>query len=273
MRNAARQNRLLAALPDADLQRLLPHLAPRKFDSGELLGGAGGTHGPAVFPTSMVVSMQVGADAAPGLEIALIGSEGVVSPPLGECTNALRPVVLQPGWGFALSPATPMAELMAEPLTRLLLRFSQALLLQAAITAACARRHSVGQQVCRWLLQRLDRTDTCELAVTQASLAATLGVRRAAVNAAAGELRDEGLIGWSRGRLTVRDPAGLDRRACNCHGLIAGEYRRLLPLPPDGHSMGASSDPDSSGPNSTFTEPKGEGNAGGEGGIRTHVTA
>ena len=264
MRNAARQNHLLAALPDADLQRLLPHLGARRFERGQLLGGADGTPRVAVFPTSAVVSMRVGSGTAPDLEIALIGREGVVGLPLDDCTGTLRTVVLQPGWGFVLAPAIPMAEWMAEPLTRLLLRHSQALLLQAAITSACARRHSVSQQVCRWLLQRLERTDTRELTLTQAGLAATLGVRRAAVNAAAGELRGAGLIACARGRLMVLDPAGLTRRACHCHGLINTETRRLLAWPPNGG-------PGVSG--SGAVPPQGDGNAGGEGGIRTHVTA
>jgi CRP-like cAMP-binding protein len=114
-------------------------------------------------------------------------------------------------------------------LQHLLLRFTQALITQMTQTAVCNRHHAVHQQLCRWLLLSLDRLESNELVMTQELIANMLGVRREGVTEAAGRLQSEGLIEYSRGRITVLNREQLEKRVCECYSVVKKEYDRLLP--------------------------------------------
>jgi CRP-like cAMP-binding protein len=111
----------------------------------------------------------------------------------------------------------------------LLLRYTQALITQMAQTAVCNRHHTVEQQLCRWLLLSLDRLSSNELTMTQELIANMLGVRREGVTEAAGHLQNDGMIRYSRGKITVTDRAKLEERVCECYAVVKREYDRLLP--------------------------------------------
>ena len=111
-----------------------------------------------------------------------------------------------------------------------LLRFTQALITQMTQTAVCNRHHAVDQQLCRWLLLMLDRLSSSEVSMTQELIANMLGVRREGVTEAAGKLQAEGLIHYSRGRITVPDRRPLEERVCECYAVVKKEYDRLLPV-------------------------------------------
>jgi Mn-dependent DtxR family transcriptional regulator len=87
----------------------------------------------------------------------------------------------------------------------------------------------VDKQLCRWLLLSLDRLPANELSMTQELIANMLGVRREGVTEAAGKLQNDGLIHYSRGRITVLDRPGLEKRVCECYEVVRQEFRRLLP--------------------------------------------
>jgi CRP-like cAMP-binding protein len=141
-------------------------------------------------------------------------------------------VVQSAGAGFRLSGRLVREEFArAGPLMKVLLRYTQALIAQMAQTAVCNRHHSVDQQLCRWLLLSLDRTAGSELLVTQELIATLLGVRREGVTEAALSLQRDGLISYRRGRIMVLDRPGLERRSCECYGVVKLEYDRLLPHP------------------------------------------
>lgn len=115
---------------------------------------------------------------------------------------------------------------------RLLLRYTQALITQMAQTAVCNRHHTVDKQLCRWLLMSLDRLSSNELTMTQELIANMLGVRREGVTEAAGRLQQAGIIAYKRGRITVLDREALERRVCECYGVVQKEFARLLPDSP-----------------------------------------
>jgi Mn-dependent DtxR family transcriptional regulator len=96
-------------------------------------------------------------------------------------------------------------------------------------TAVCNRHHSLDQQLCRWLLLSLDRLQGDELVMTQELIANMLGVRREGVTEGALKLQNAGLIRYVRGRITVLDRAGLEKRTCECYAVVKKEYDRLLP--------------------------------------------
>lgn len=94
---------------------------------------------------------------------------------------------------------------------------------------ACNRHHSVEQQLCRWLLLSLDRLPGNQLDMTQRLIADMLGVRREGVTAAAGKLRDQGVIEYSRGHIEVLDRRRLEQLSCECYAAVKNEADRLLP--------------------------------------------
>jgi CRP-like cAMP-binding protein len=225
-------NRLLAALPDASLRMLLPHLEAVPLPLGMVVYESGGAQGYVYFPTSSIVSLlYVLADGA-SAEIAVTGNEGLVGISLfmGGETTPSRAVVQSAGHGYRLRGDVLRKEFESGGvLQHLLLRYTQALITQMTQTAVCNRHHSVDQQLCRWLLLSLDRLPTNELVMTQELIANMLGVRREGVTEAAGKLQDEGLIRYSRGHITVLDRKKLEARVCECYGVVKKEYDRLLP--------------------------------------------
>jgi CRP-like cAMP-binding protein len=115
------------------------------------------------------------------------------------------------------------------PVMRLLLRFTQALITQMSQTAVCNRHHTLDQQLCRWLLLSLDRSQGGELLMTQELIANMLGVRREGVTETAVKLQQAGLIRYARGHIKVLNRSALEKRACECYQVVKREYDRLLP--------------------------------------------
>jgi hypothetical protein len=134
------------------------------------------------------------------------------------------------------------------PAMSLLLRWVLALAAQVAQSAACARHHSIEQQLCRRLLMGLDSAAGDELLLTHEAAAQLLGVRRESVTAAALKLQQAGAIRYHRGRIEVLDRRRLELHSCECYASTRRERLRLLPeggptaLPP------APSNPDGQAP-------------------------
>ncbi|MEO6138583.1 MAG: Crp/Fnr family transcriptional regulator [Luteimonas sp.] len=227
-----RNNQLLAALPDAEWKRWLPHLEAVELPLGKVLYEAHTTMAHVYFPTTSIVSLLYVMEDGGSAEIAVVGNEGLVGISLfmgGESTTS-RAVVQSAGLGFRLKADLMMREFnLAGPVLHLLLRYTQALITQMAQTAVCNRHHSLNQQLCRWLLLSLDRLRSDELVMTQELIANMLGVRREGVTEAAGHLQQAGLIKYQRGHITVLDRAGIEQRACECYAVVKAEYDRLLP--------------------------------------------
>ena len=229
--NESRENQLLAALPDADWQRWRPQLEGVELPLGEVLYESGSTLSHVYFPTTAIVSLLYVMENGASAEIAVVGNEGLVGISLfmvGETTPS-RAVVHSAGHGFRLKSQAIKKEFKRGPVLHLLLRYTRALITQMAQTAVCNRHHSLDQQLCRWLLLSLDRLQGDELIMTQELIANMLGVRREGVTESAPNLQKAGLISYSRGRITVLDRPGLEKRTCECYAVVRNEYARLLP--------------------------------------------
>src|SRR5437764_10743534 len=227
-----KENRLLAAMPDADYEALMPVLEHVTMPLGQSVYESGGPQGFVYFPTDCIVSLlYVLADGATA-EIAVTGNEGLVGISLfmGGETTPSRAVVQSAGDGYRLRGSVLKREFeRGGALQHLLLRYTQALITQMTQTAVCNRHHAVDQQLCRWLLLSLDRLSGNKLVMTQELIANMLGVRREGVTEAAGKLQAEGLIEYSRGKITVVDRPKLEKRVCECYSVVKREYDRLLP--------------------------------------------
>jgi CRP-like cAMP-binding protein len=226
------ENQLLAALPEAELQRWLPELEFVEMHLGDVLYESGSTLAHVYFPVTSIISLLYVMESGASAEIAVVGKEGIlgISLFMGGGSTPSRAVVQSAGHGFRLSAKLMKTEFdRAGPVLHLLLRYTQALITQMSQTAVCNRHHSLDQQLCRWLLLSLDRLQGSELVMTQELIANMLGVRREGVTEAALKLQKAGVITYARGRITVLDRPKLEELSCECYEVVKKEYDRLLP--------------------------------------------
>ena len=226
-----KQNQLLAALPAAELERLAPRLEATTLPLGQMLYEPGEQLEHAYFPLSAIVSLHYVTASGACASVASVGNEGVlgVSLFMGGDTTSSSAVVQTAGEAFRLERRALKQEFDRHgPLSRLLLRYTQALMAQMTQTAVCNRHHSVEQQLCRWLLATLDRIPSGQIVMTQELVAGMLGVRREGITAAAGRLQDAGFIRSRRGHIAVLERAGLETLVCECYAVVKNEFRRLL---------------------------------------------
>lgn len=225
------ENRLLAALPRDEYQRLLPSLQQVSFSLGEVVYEFGGQLDYVFFPTTSIISLLYTMENGASAEMGLTGNDGVVGIALfmGGGTMPNRAVVQSAGAAIRMKARVLQDEFaLGGKFQHLLLRYTQALITQISQTAVCNRLHSVEKQLCRWLLLSHDRVKSDELIMTQELIADMLGVRREGVTVAAGHLQDAGVISYVRGRITVLDREKLEETVCECYRVVKDEFNRLL---------------------------------------------
>lgn len=225
------QNHLLAALPAAEFDRLSDQLELVSLHQGEALYESGVRLQHVYFPITCIVSLLYVLESGESAEIAIVGNEGIVGISLfmGGDTTPDRAMVQSAGYAYRLRGNLLKEEFdRAGPVLRLLLRYTQVLIIQMTQTAVCNRHHSIEQQLCRWLLLSVDRLSSESVIMTQQMIANMLGVRRERVTEAAGNLQRAGLIQYSRGAIEILDRPGLEDAVCECYSVIKQEFDRLL---------------------------------------------
>ncbi|MGA9031450.1 MAG: Crp/Fnr family transcriptional regulator [Sulfuricaulis sp.] len=222
-------NRLLAALPRKDYQKLLPVLEPVKMAFEAVLYEPHAQIRHVYFPNDCFVSMLTTVDDDRAAEVGLIGSEGMIGVPvaLGIAASPFRAVVQGGGTAMRMKIADFRRNFSnSTALRRELFLFTHLLMIQIAQTAACNRFHVVTQRMARWLLMTRDRVNSNEFRITQEFLALMLGVRRVCVTVAAGKLQERKLIGYRRGTITILDHSGLVAAACGCYKTVKDIYTK-----------------------------------------------
>ncbi|MEO8314245.1 MAG: Crp/Fnr family transcriptional regulator [Pseudomonadota bacterium] len=225
------QNRLLAALPGENFARVRDDLELVQLHLGKVLYQPSEQLQYAYFPTTAITSLHYVIESGASAEIAGVGNEGMVGVSLflGGDTMPSSAVVQTAGHAFRLARHLLKRECDRGGSTlRLLMRYTQALIMQMTQNAACNRHHQVEQQLCSWLLATLDRVPSGELIMTQELVASMLGVRREGITEAAGRLQQAGFIRYRRGHISVLERAGLEARACECYSAVKKEVGRLL---------------------------------------------
>jgi CRP-like cAMP-binding protein len=224
-------NRLLAGLPLGAWARLAGSAELVGLAGGQLLAGPGESIGAAYFPVGALVALVAPLGREGGLEVGLVGREGVAGACLLLGVSAV-PVAMTcrvagPAWRVAAEAFRATAADEA-PFRAAVLRYHQYQTGQAQQLAACTAGHGVGPRLARWLLMAHDRADSAPLPATHDLLAGALGVRRPSVSIAATALQRAGLIQYHRGAVTVLDRVGLSRASCPCYAAIRAEEARLL---------------------------------------------
>jgi CRP-like cAMP-binding protein len=224
-------NYLLARLAAPEFRPFIANLELVPMLLGDILYDPGTQLQHAYFPTTSIVSLHYVLESGASAESAGVGNEGMlgISLFMGGNTTSSSAVVQTAGYAYRMERQLLSEEFHRDGLiTRLLLRYTQALATQIFQTAACNRHHAVEQQLCRLLLLTLDRLTTNELIMTQELIGSMLGVRRECITEAAGKLQRAGLISYRRGHISVLDRAGLEIHSCECYAVVKRELKRLM---------------------------------------------
>jgi CRP-like cAMP-binding protein len=228
------RNRLLAALSLADLAYLWPRLEAVELHCRQVLHAPDKPIGFVYFPETGYVSMLAYMEDGDAAEVGLIGQEGFIGLPvlLGLECDDIEAIVQAPGSALRIEAAAFREHLEQLPAFRtLLLRYALVHHGQVARTAACNGRHHTDQRLARWLLMAHDRSEGDGFPMTHEYLSMMLGVRRAGITVAAGQLQKAGFIHYQRGCIEVTDRPGLESVTCECYGIVRRAADRLLPAP------------------------------------------
>lgn len=229
--SVAGENRLLAALPLVEQERLLPHLERVQLGLEEKLYEPDQPITHVYFPCTSVGSLLSVMEDGTAVEFGTVGREGMVGLAVFLGAESVPTLAFNQVTGDALRmTAERFRELSREGVFHHLLhRYAQAMFNQMAQTAACNRVHSLEERCARWLLMTHDRVGRDQFDLMQKFLAQMLGTHRPSVSVAAGMLQKAGFIRYSRGRITVTDREGLESAACECYARVSREFDRLLP--------------------------------------------
>ncbi|HZS44469.1 MAG TPA: Crp/Fnr family transcriptional regulator [Blastocatellia bacterium] len=214
------KNRLLAALPRRDYNRLRPHLETVLLPINKILYEPNEIIRYAYFCNDAVVSLVSIFTDRRSVEVGLIGNEGMagIQIILGGATPRTRAVVQIADGAERITAKALKTEFdRGGALHDILLRYVLSLFTQVSQTAACNRTHRLEARLARWLLMVHDRVDSDEFRLTQELISQMLGTTRPEVTIAAILLQRDGLIRYSRGRMRIIDRSGLESAACECY--------------------------------------------------------
>jgi len=225
------RNRLLAALPPAEFERLAASLTPVPLVLKQFMMEADEPIEAAYFIETGMASYLAYLEGGEALEVGIIGREGMVGLPLilGVNRATVGAMVQLEGTALRIGSA-PLKQAFneSEALRTRLLRYMQALHAQVSQTAVCNSRHTLEERLARWLLMEHDRAESNQFAMTHEFMAMMLGVRRSGVTVTAGALKQAGLINYRNGQMTILDRPGLEAAACECYDIVQHQFEHLL---------------------------------------------
>ncbi|WP_439509622.1 Crp/Fnr family transcriptional regulator [Marinimicrobium koreense] len=213
-------NALIDSLPVRQRKDVLAQCDRVDIAMGTVLCKAGDPFRHVYFPISGSVSLIRTLNGQDTLETESIGSEGMLGAVLVLNINRATQlaVVQMPCVALRMTGARMRAALKSHPaLLRVMQRYLYVVLLELSQSACCLHFHEVGNRLSKALLQAHDRSTTDQLSLTHQRLAGMLGVQRGAVTIAAIKLQREGIIRYSRGKITVLDRKRLESSSCSCY--------------------------------------------------------
>lgn len=227
-------NRLLSALPEAEMAFLRPHLELTPLPVGTLLANPGDRTRRCYFPTKGMISLLSVTETGEAIEVGYTGREGMagIAAAIGG-QEVLYQMLVQAETECITADAKVIEELFAKGpvFHNLLLRYIYALLKQMSQTCLCNHFHTIETRLCRWLTVMCERSGNKRLSLTQEFLAHMLGVQRTSIGLIAQTMQTKGIIRYSRGRLEVIDIDRLRASACECYRIVNAEYEELYKSP------------------------------------------
>ena len=225
------RNRLLAALPEEEIDFLKPHLETVGFSRGDIVYEAGDAIAHAYFPQNGMVSLLSVTEQGQMVEIGFTGYEGIVGLPLMFGSNEMPyQAMVQVSAECLRIDAKMILDLFNRCGTfhDIVLRYAYVVLKQISQTCVCNHFHTIEARLCRWLTVMHDRSTNGQLSLTQEFLANMLGVQRTSIGMIANSLQADGIIRYSRGKVEITDYERLRQSACECFFIIKSEYEEFV---------------------------------------------
>jgi CRP-like cAMP-binding protein len=218
----------LAQIGPRDLARIKPHLEAVEVTRGDSLFPISDVGEHIYFPQGPLISLE----QQNGVEVALVGSEGLVGwPGLVGCATSPYRAVVRGRDGILLRVRTEVFRpiLVDAPAINLLLHsFVNVITVQMGETIGAFASHRLDMRLSRWILIRHDRVGGDEIMVQHDEIAANLGSRRASITDCLHLIEGDGLVRCRRGRIFVRDRRGLEEVAAGCYGAAEACYRTAI---------------------------------------------
>lgn len=216
-------NRLLVALPGSDFARLLQYLEPVTLVAESDMVKFGESAEFVYFPETAVISQLHLLEDGNTSAAAIIGKEGLIG--LSAILDS-RPALYWSHVTIGGSAVCASVEVIRKEFARgsflqkVLLAYAQSRLTQLSQQAVCNGRHLMFDRLCTWLLMVHDRAGNQALPLTHEKIAQHLGARRAGVTSSCHTLRDQNVIRYQRGMITICDRERLETMACECYGVM-----------------------------------------------------
>ena len=205
-------NGLMARLSPDEQACVASVCHPMILQPGAVLAGTADASGVVHFLTASSVALVVRHAGGHSLGLGVVGAEGAIGLQcaLGLGAGIFTPVV-QTGGGAWRADGHALARVVADrpPLQLAFSRYLWQVSEHVASMAALSHCQDVRSRLAAWLVLSDQRADVARLDLTQAHLAAMLGVRRVSVSLAATDLKERGLIDYQRGRIRLIDRAAL----------------------------------------------------------------
>lgn len=224
-------NRLLAALPRDEYERLLPNSQVIRMPRNRILYEAGDEVRSAYFLSEGMVSLLAITEDGQTVDICTIGNEGVVGMPIVLSVPVMpcRVVTQLPCEALMIKNAPLLIEFnRGKALQKLFLKYAYAQQSEMIQSAVCHSLHTIRQRFCRWLLVISDSVQSDSFNVTQEHIANMLGHQRNRITLAARELSQQGLIAYGGGNMKILDRAGLEDAACECYRVVKDSVEQVF---------------------------------------------
>jgi CRP-like cAMP-binding protein len=224
-------NHLLKALSRRDYNRIAPSLEPVFLDGKQIVYEPKEPIKQIYFPDNTVISILSVMKDGRAVEAGMVGHEGVVGihALFGISSAPYQYLTVIRGNAHRIKASLLKAELKrGGALQDLLLRYTQARMIQFSQTGVCNCLHTIIERVCRWLLMVHDRGMSDELLLTHEAISQVMRVRRTGITEVAGILQKKRLISYQYGQITILDREGLEKTACECYQIIKDEFTHLL---------------------------------------------
>ncbi len=225
------RNTFLKSLNAEDRAAFAPHLKEVVLGTGQRLCEAGELPQAVYFSSNAVASVVTLLQDNRAFEVSSVGYESVIGlfPALTGLPTQTQTVVQLAGTGFRLPMAVFRQRLdESSRLMSRVLAYLQISSSPAERSIVCNAVHHLPNRLARWLLVTHDRVDVPVMALTQDYMCVMVGALRSSVSLAASGFKSDGLITYSRGRVTILDRAGLERRACECYRGDMADLGKLL---------------------------------------------
>lgn len=223
------KNRILDSLDVEGLSEVLQQAEFIKIDRNRVIVPAFQPVDHIYFVTSGMVSLNVTMDSGSIAEIGLIGSEGVVGwQAVAQMdTGPIEAAVQIDMTGYRIKASQMIALIeKVKPLRLAIYKAAQAMFDQVSQAVACSQRHSSTERLAKWLLMADDRSHEPTLTISHETLSILLGIRRAGVTVAMGELRRLGCVENGHSKIKITNRERLETCACECYRTLKQEAHR-----------------------------------------------